>query len=151
MRRGSARPDRHSWPTSVAEHRQAMLDDPIVGVGAVIVDKHGAGALQPIPLRTPKAVTSAENEIHHLTRMPVHGRCEICQATRGLNAQHRLCLERDRAISLLVADYGFVRFSNRALTRTTQVMSLCPLPLIVFELSTGRGLNPLLSEGLLAL
>lgn len=34
-------------------------------------------------------------------------RCDICRATRGLNAQHRAAHEDKRVIPLLVAEYCF--------------------------------------------
>ena len=111
--------------------KDALLDDPIVGVEAVTWDEHGAGARQARPLPTPKAMSKAQKEIHDLTHLPFDEGCEICQATRGLNSQHRLVLEQSRVIPLLVADYCFVRFANSTTIRTIRVMRLYPYRLVV--------------------
>ena len=82
----------------------AMLDDPIVGVEAVLSNQHGPGARPARPLRTPKQMSPAQREIHDLTRMPFDEGCEICAATRGLNAKHMMSSERMRVMPLLAAD-----------------------------------------------
>ena len=105
---------------------QAMLDDPIVGIEQVTLTELGPGARKPNPLPVPKPMTQAEKEEHDLTHLPFDKRCEICQATRGLNAQHRMVVENHRVIPLLVADYCFLRFAGTTLLRAVLVMRLYP-------------------------
>ena len=108
-----------------------MLDDPIVGIDKVTFDdQHGPGALRPRPLPVPKPMTAAEKEEHDLNHLPFDKRCEICQATRGVNAHHRSVAEQLRVIPLLVADYCFLRFAGFDLMRT--VLVLRPYPYRLF-------------------
>ena len=104
----------------------AMLDDPIVGVEVVLSDHNGAGARPARPLPSPKQMSPAQRAIHDLTHLPFDEGCEICRATRGLNAQHLASNEHMRTIPLLVADYCFLRWSVSSVTRTVLVMRLYP-------------------------
>ena len=105
---------------------QAMLDDPIVGTALVTMDHNGPGALRPKPLPSHKQMTPAEKEAHDLTHVKFDPACEICQATRGVNAQHRSVVEHNRVIPLLVAGYCYLRFAGSTLLRTVLVMRLYP-------------------------
>ena len=62
--------------------REALVDDPIVGIETVVFDEHGPGALEARPLRTPPAMTPAEKEKHDLTPQPPHPGCPICASSR---------------------------------------------------------------------
>ena len=104
--------EHHQLQEDVVDFSKAMLDDPIVGVEQVISDQHGPGARQPRALPVPKPTTPAENEIHDLSHLPYDLRCEICRATRGLNAPHRTISEQLRVIPLMVADYCFLSFAG---------------------------------------
>ena len=106
--------------------REAMLDQPIVGVEVVFDEQHGAGARPARPLPTPKPMSPAQRELHDLTHQPYDDGCEICRATRGLNATHATSSEHLRTIPLLVADYCFLRGSNGTTFRTVLVMRLYP-------------------------
>ena len=103
---------------------KAMLDDPIVGVEAVVHDQHGPGARKARPLPTPKPMSAAQKEIHDLTHLPFDEGCDLCRLTRGLNALHRLTQEAMRTIPLRVADSCYLRWSNSAVLRTVLVMRL---------------------------
>lgn len=103
---------------------KAMLDDPIVGIDKIISDQHGPGSLAAKSLPTPKPMSAAEKEEHDLTHIKFHPGCGICQATRGVNAQHRCVKEQLRAIPLLVADCCFLRYANSDVLRTVPVMRL---------------------------
>ena len=85
--------------------RQAMLDEPIVGVEQVILDDKGPGAIQPRPLPSPKAMSPAQKAIHDLNHLPRDPGCPICASSAGLNTPHRESHEHLRVIPLLVADY----------------------------------------------
>ena len=113
---------------------RAMLDDPIIGVEAVTEDEHGPGARRARPLPIPKPMSPSEKEVHDLTHLPMDNRCDICRATRGLNAQHRASHEETRVIPLLVADCCFVKYSNSSSMRTILVMRLSPYRLFLFSL-----------------
>ena len=99
----------------------AMLDDPIVGVEAVLSNQHGPGARPARPLRTPKHISPAQRAIHELTHTPFDERCEICAATRGLNAKHMQSSELTRVTPVLVACYRFMRWSTGTALRTSRV------------------------------
>ena len=66
----------------------AMLDDPIVGVERVLVDQHGAGAIEAKPLSTPPSMTPAAFMKHCLAHLPHHPGCSTCAASRRPNTQH---------------------------------------------------------------
>ena len=106
-----------------------LLDDPIVGVEAVISDHRGPGARRVGPLPTPKRMSPAQKEQHDLAHLPFDEGCEICVATRGLNAQHRMSSEICRTIPLLVADYCVLRWHSSTVLRTLLVMRLYPYKL----------------------
>ena len=103
---------------------KALLNDPIVGVEVVVSDHHGPGARKARPLPTPRRMSPAQREQHDLNHLPFDEGCEICVATRGLNAQHRASSEHMRVIPLLVADYCFLRWSKSTMLRTVLVMRL---------------------------
>ena len=63
----------------------AVLDDPIVGVEQVTLDKDGPGALTARPLPTPPSMTPAAFLKHCLTHLPDHPGCPMCAATRRPN------------------------------------------------------------------
>ena len=127
---------------------KAMLDDPIVGVEQVNWDENGPGARKPRALPLPRSMTPAEKEEHDLTHLPFDNRCEICVATRGLNAQHRSAVEQLRVIPLLVADYCFLRFSTSSITRTVLVMRLYPYRLFFGCVVPRKGADPLVVKKL---
>ena len=110
--------------------REAMLDDPIIGVEQVIHDEHGPGALKPRPLPTPKAMTAAQKAVHDLSHLPHDPGCPICASSRGLNLPHQPSHEHLRVIPLLVADYCFVRFFGDSIWQTVLVMRLYPYRLL---------------------
>ena len=85
--------------------KHALFDDPIVGRGPTLLDKHGLGALEPRELSTPPTMTPAQRAKHNLTHLPFHPGCPICMATRRPNTHHRKSHEHEKVIPLLVADY----------------------------------------------
>ena len=62
--------------------RQALLDDPIVGIEQVVETEHGPGARQPRPLPSPKPMSAAQKAIHDLSHLPHDPACHICAGSR---------------------------------------------------------------------
>ena len=110
--------------------RQALRDEPIIGVEQVIHDENGPGALKPRPLPTPKAMTAAQKAVHDMSHLPHDPGCPICASSRGLNLPHQPSHEHLRVIPLLVADYCFVRFLGDSILQTVLVMRLYPYRLL---------------------
>ena len=81
--------------------KDALFDDPIIGVEHVLLDENGLGARRANPLASPKPMSPAEKAVHDLTHLPFHPGCPICRATRTPNAQHRGTHEHLRVIPLL--------------------------------------------------
>ena len=74
--------------------KEAIMDDPIIGV-----EQQDEGAIEAKPLRSPPVMTPAQREIHNLTHQPPHPGCEICRATRTPNIPHTLSLSLSRTQS----------------------------------------------------
>ena len=106
--------------------KHAVMNDPIVGHGPVLLDEHGEGARAATPLTSPKSMTAVEKEIHDLTHLPYHPGCPFCVMGRRPNTQHRRSHEGDRDVPLLVADYGYVRNSEDEVLATVLVIRIYP-------------------------
>ena len=109
--------------------KDALFDDPIIGHGQTLLDEHGPGALEPLPLATPPTMTPAQRAKHNLTHLPYHPGCPICVATRRPNTHHQRSHENERTIPLLVADYCFVKTSGDVALQTIPVLRLYPCKL----------------------
>ena len=114
-----------SQEKTYVDFSEAMLGESIGGV-EVAFDQHGTGARPACPLPVPKTMSPAQRELRDPTHQPHDDGCEICRATRGLNAKHVTSSERMRVIPLLVADYCFLRWSISTVMRTVLVMRVFP-------------------------
>ena len=101
--------------------KEAIMDDPIIGV-----EQQDEGAIEAKPLRSPPVMTPAQREIHNLTHQPPHPGCEICRATRTPNIPHSLSHESSRTIPMLVGDYCFLKSGGEKKLLTCLVMKLYP-------------------------
>ena len=81
---------------------------------------------EPVPVKSPHAMTAAEKEKHDLTHMPPHPGCSICRSTRTPNLGHTASHEHERKIPLLVGDYCFLKSFAEKCLATCLVLSLYP-------------------------
>ena len=87
----------------------AQFKDPIVGTEEVLAHANGDFALPATPLKSPQIMTQAEWEKHCATHLPYHPGCPWCVAARRPNVQHRPSHVHERVISLLVAEYCYLK------------------------------------------
>ena len=88
---------------------KAMVNDPIIGMDRVVFDdKTGPGALDALPLPSPKGMTPAKRAIHDITHLPYDPSCEVCVSCRRPNTHHTsMSKSAERSVPLLVGDYCF--------------------------------------------
>ena len=55
-----------------ADMKDAVSDDPIVGIESTTLTEHGQGGRAPIALPSPLRMTPAEEARHWLTHLPYH-------------------------------------------------------------------------------
>ena len=84
--------------------KHALMNDPIVGVEQVILDEHGPGGREAVPLRSPSSMTAAQRAKHNLTHQPPDPACPFCAQNRTPNVGHFKSHEHERVIPLLVGD-----------------------------------------------
>ena len=81
---------------------------------------------QPIPVRSPTAMTAAQKAIHDLTHMPPDQGCSICRSTRAPNLGHSATREHERTSPLLVGDDCFLKSFTETVLATCLVLRLYP-------------------------
>ena len=124
--------------------RSVTVDDLIVGDGAVTLDEHGPGALQPKSVPGPKEMSKLEKERHFASgHLPYDPRCEICVSCKRSNLPHLHSHESERTIPLLVGDYGFAKDSVDDETATILVLKLFPFKIIFACVVPSKGSDPL--------
>ena len=122
--------------------REAMLDDPIVGVEPATEASAATGAIHPGALPSPKPMTAAQKVVRDLSHLPHDPACPICASSRGLNVPHQISNEHLRVIPLLVDDYCFIRFVGHNMLQTVLVMRLHPYRLLVGGCVPAKGPHP---------
>ena len=91
----------------------AVLGDNIVGIEVVALDEQGPWARQVQPLPSPQEPAPAERERHCVSgHIKYASWCPICVSCRRPNDHHRLVLDQERSLPLMVGDYAFVRNSG---------------------------------------
>ena len=121
--------------------KDALMDEPIVGVEQVQHDEHKAFEAKPV--RSPTPMTAAQKEKHDLTHLPPDQACPICASSRTPNLRHATSHEHLRTIPLLVGDYCFLRRADDSCLATCLVMKLYPYKLLLATLAKNKGLDPL--------
>ena len=121
-------------PTARSEQvnfKEALMDDPIVGVETVQHDEKYSTAIPAQPIRSPPEMTPAEKERHDLTHQPPHPGCVICRSTRTPNVQHTRTTEHQRTIPLVVGDYCFLRSAGEKTLLTCLVSKFYPCHIVL--------------------
>ena len=81
----SSSQDTAAAPEDVKEEevnmKEAILDDPLVGIE--IAEEDGKHAIAAKPVTTPPEMTPAQRERHNLTHQPPHPGCAICRSSRS--------------------------------------------------------------------
>ena len=107
-------------------------DDEVIDFQLV---QHGQEKLQQdaheaVPVKSPDAMTAAQQEKHNLTHMPPHTGCTICISTRTPNLVHTASHEHERTIPLLVGDYCFLKRFTETVLATCLVLRLYPYKIL---------------------
>ena len=110
----------------MADMRDAVMDDKIIGVEVTTTDEHGPGALVPRELPKPHRMLPSKEAKHWLTHLPYDPACELCVQCRRPNSHHRGSTKDERTIPLLVGDYCFVKDSSDGEQVTGLVLKLYP-------------------------
>ena len=123
--------------------KSVVVDDPIVGEELITLDENGPGVLTPKAIPAPKEMSTMERERHFTNgHLPYDPRCEICVRCKRPNAPHLKAHESERAIPLLVGDYGFIKDGVDEENATILVMKLYPYKLILACGVNGKGSDP---------
>ena len=69
--------------------RDALFDDPIVGVEHTLLDENDLGARKPNPLASPKPMSPAKKAANDLAHLPFREWCEHCIMGKARASPHR--------------------------------------------------------------
>ena len=87
-----------------------------------LVDEEVEEARKPVALRDPGAPTQAEIDSHNLTHLPFRGWCPACVTGKAKDKPHHSDDEKDKAVPVIVFDYGFLGTEGVKSTLPFQVM-----------------------------
>ena len=128
----------------------AEIDDKIMSdLRKIILEEENQEDLSqqaqvPQCLKVPSTPSSAERELHELTRFPFRSWCEICQRTKGLHCQHKH--QSQEKSSVIQLDHSFYKIPGsvqnlKALTFIETSTSMCGA-VIVPDLQISLEANP---------
>ena len=124
--------------------KSVVVNDPIVGEELITLDENGPGVLTPKAIPAQKEMSTMKRERHFTNgHLPYDPRCEICVRCKRPNAPHLKAHESERAIPLLVGDYGFIKDGVDEENATILVMKLYPYKLMFACRVSGKGSDPL--------
>ena len=129
---------------------KAMVNDPIIGMDRVVFDdKTGPGALDALPLPSPKGMTPAKRAIHDITHLPYDPSCEVCVSCRRPNTHHTsMSKSAERSVPLLVGESCFAKHSADVDPLTILVIRIYPYKLFMCCVVSSKGRDPLVVDRL---
>lgn len=102
-----------------------------------------AGFREPVPLKSPRAMTPLEKAKRDLTHIPPHPGCTICTSTRTPNLAHTATHEHLRIMPLLVGDYCLLKGFGETTLATCLVLRLYPFKNVLACIVPKKGMHTL--------